>query len=411
MKEPRCTSVVPFKNLWEVAMEFMARIDKKLIEFNLVYAYITYLIAKIERIPKKSISRLVFLSCFDEIGKLYAGTDSSSPVIETYLFLKYFSPVKNYAEILLNEEKDKMTPYNVLGVTHAMCKKYTEYLLEYNDKKIAFEKILEEKKKYTFVDINALGILVNKIDFCYEIHSMHYKTIVYKYISKTIFSGKEKDKFFTMLSSLFEMYSVQTLYHSKLTAYIAYILAKKMKLPNNRCKKIYVAGLSHDLGKVCIPLSILEKPDKLTDSEYGVMKTHVNFTKEILKNKMDYDVIEIAFRHHEKIDGSGYPNKLTGEYLTIDQKILQVADIISALIAKRSYKEAWDINKTMAIIDDMVNNNKLDKAVVDTFKKYQKQILKSANSSTNQADKVYKKLNKEREQLLKEREQFSKEKE
>ena len=400
MKEPRCTSVVPFKNLWEIAMEFMGRIDEKLIEFNLVYAYITYLISKIERIPRKNISRLVFLSCFDEIGKLYSGSDNSSPLIETYLFLKYFSPVKNFAEILLNEEKGKLTPFNVLGVTHAMCKEYTKYLLEYNDKNKAYEKILEDKKKYTFVDINALGVLVNKVDFFYEIHSLHYKTIVYKYINRTIFNGKEKDKFFTMLSSLFEMYSVQTLYHSKLTAYIAYIIAKKMYLPNDRCKKLYVAGLSHDLGKVCIPLKILEKPDKLTDKEYSIMKKHVEYTKEILKNKMDYDVIEIAYRHHEKMDGSGYPNKLTKDYLTIDQKILQVSDIISALIAKRSYKEAWSINKTIEILDNDVNNNKLDKEVVDVFKKYQAKILKYTSESTNQADKIYKKLNKEREVLL-----------
>ena len=403
MKEPRCTSVVSFKNLWEIAMEFMGRIDEDLIEFNLVYAYITLLIAKIERIPRKSISRLVFLSCFDEIGKLYAGGDNSSPLIETYLFLKYFSPVKNFAEVLLNEEKDKLTPYNVLGVTHAMCKQYTKYLLEFNDKNIAYEKIVEEKKKYTFVDINALKVLVDRVDFFYEIHSMHYKTIVYKYISRTIFSGKEKDKFFTMLSSLFEMYSVQTLYHSKLTAYVAYIIAKKMMIPNVRCKKIYVAGLSHDLGKVCIPLEILEKPDKLTNDEYAVMKKHVEFTKDILKNKMDYDVIEIAYRHHEKMDGSGYPNNLNNDYLTIDQKVLQVADIISALIAKRSYKEAWDINKTIAILDDMADSNKLDRNVVDTFKKYQKKILKLTSSSTNQADKIYKKLNKEREQLMQKR--------
>jgi len=400
MKEPRCTSVVPFKNLWEIAMEFMGRIDEKLIEFNLVYAYITYLISKIERIPRKNISRLVFLSCFDEIGKLYSGSDNSSPLIETYLFLKYFSPVKNFAEILLNEEKGKLTPFNVLGVTHAMCKEYTKYLLEYNDKNKAYEKILEDKKKYTFVDINALGVLVNKVDFFYEIHSLHYKTIVYKYINRTIFNGKEKDKFFTMLSSLFEMYSVQTLYHSKLTAYIAYIIAKKMYLPNDRCKKLYVAGLSHDLGKVCIPLKILEKPDKLTDKEYSIMKKHVEYTKEILKNKMDYDVIEIAYRHHERMDGSGYPNKLTKDYLTIDQKILQVSDIISALIAKRSYKEAWSINKTIEILDNDVNNNKLDKEVVDVFKKYQAKILKYTSESTNQADKIYKKLNKEREVLL-----------
>ncbi len=228
---------------------------------------------------------------------------------------------------------------------------------------------------------------------------MHYKTVVYKYISKMIFSHKEKNQFFTMLSSLFEMYSAQTLYHSKVTAILAYKIAKSMKIKNDRCKKIYVAGLAHDLGKVCIPLKILEKPDKLTDSEYSKMKKHVEFTKEILKNKMDYDIIEIAYRHHERIDGTGYPNKISGNNLTIDQEILQVADVISALIAKRSYKEAWSLDKTIAILDENALNNKLSTEVIDCFKNNKDKILKASKSLMLQADKIYEKLNKEREML------------
>jgi putative nucleotidyltransferase with HDIG domain len=202
-----------------------------------------------------------------------------------------------------------------------------------------------------------------------------------------------------MLSSLFEMYSAQTLYHSKVTAIIAYKLAKYMKIKNVRCKKIYVAGLAHDLGKVCIPLKILEKPDKLTDTEYNRMKKHVEYTKEILTFKMDYDIIEIAYRHHEKMDGTGYPNKIKGQNLTIDQQILQVADVISALIAKRSYKEAWSIEKTISILEDSATNNKLSLPVIECFKKNQVKILKASTILMNQADKIYAKLNKERDEL------------
>ena len=398
MREPRCTSVVSAKNLWEIAIDFMEKIDKKLMNFNLKYAYITYRFCKLKRFPKRLISKLIFLCCFNDVGKLYSGENSTDTKIETYLFLKYFSPLKNYADITIADRKKKSI-FRYYNKLLNMCHTFTLSVLKTNDIDLAIKEITDTKK-YPPFDVFLLNKIVHRTDLFYEWNSMHYKTEIYKYISKSIFNIKEKNKFFSMLSSLFEMYSVQTLYHSKLTAYIAYIIAKKMYLPNDRCKKLYVAGLSHDLGKVCIPLKILEKPDKLTDKEYSIMKKHVEYTKEILKNKMDYDVIEIAYRHHERMDGSGYPNKLTKDYLTIDQKILQVSDIISALIAKRSYKEAWSINKTIEILDNDVNNNKLDKEVVDVFKKYQAKILKYTSESTSQADKIYKKLNKEREVLL-----------
>ena len=88
MRQPRCTTVVPSKNLWEIAIEFLGKIDNKLMEFNLKYAYITYCICKLEKMPKRIISKLVFLSCFNEVGKHYEGENDSGSQIETYLFLK-----------------------------------------------------------------------------------------------------------------------------------------------------------------------------------------------------------------------------------------------------------------------------------------------------------------------------------
>ena len=213
------------------------------------------------------------------------------------------------------------------------------------------------------------------------------------------FGLKERTKFIIMLSSLFEMYSLQTLSHSQVTAYIAYSLAKKMKLKSSNQKKIYVAGLVHDLGKVSVPLSILEKPDKLTDQEYNKMKKHVTYTKEILDGKMDFDIVEIAYRHHERIDGKGYPNKVKGENMTIDQKILQVADVISALSAKRSYKEAWSIEKTISILEENVERGQMEKSIVDCFKENQEKIMKESTKLMNDTEKIYLKINKERELL------------
>ncbi len=400
MREPNCRRIVRTKNLWEIAIDFLSKIDVKLMEFNLKFAFIIYKLCKIEGVSNKTTKRLVFLACFNDVGKLYDKENAASTTVETYLFLKYFSPLKNYADILLFENKTiKLSTSYQDGIRWALAKEYSTHLFKLGNKDEALTKVLEDKNKYNHIDVLALNRLVKTTDIFYEINSMHYKTIVYKYISKMIFNRKEKNEFFTMLSSLFEMYSAQTLYHSKVTAILAYKIAKCMKIKNNRCKKLYVAGLAHDLGKVCIPLKILEKPDKLTDTEYSRMKKHVEFTKLILKNKMDYDIIEIAYRHHERMDGSGYPNKLTSKDMTIDQEILQVADVISALIAKRSYKEAWSIEKTIAILDENSANNKLSKIVIECFKENQDKILKTSDKLMKQADKIYDKLNAERTKI------------
>ena len=402
MLEPNCRKVVETKNLWSIAIDFMKNIDDKLMEFNLKFAYITYMLCKLSKVDYKTKKHLVFISCFNNVGKHYEGENASNPTVETYLFLKYFSPIKNDADLLLPEILGSKNPKNIAGNNKLkIAKKFTQYLISTNDSDEALRMIMQEDKKYGYLDIVALNRLVKKTDLFYELNSMHYKTVVYKFISKMMFSRKEKTYFFSMLSSLFEMYSSQTLYHSKVTAIISYKIARCMKIDKKQCSKIYVAGLSHDLGKVCIPLRILEKPDKLTDREYSTMKKHVEFTKMILENKMDYDIIEIAYRHHERLDGSGYPNKVPGKCLTLDQKILQVADVISALIAKRSYKEAWSIDKTIAILEDNVKNDKLDIDVVECFKQNRNKILKASIQLMNQAEKIYNKMNEEREELLK----------
>ena len=402
MLEPNCRKVVETKNLWSIAIDFMKNIDDKLMEFNLKFAYITYMLCKLSKVDYKTKKHLVFISCFNNVGKHYEGENASNPTVETYLFLKYFSPIKNDADLLLPEILGSKNLKNIMGYNKLkIAKKFTQYLISTNDSDEALRMIMQEDKKYGYLDIVALNRLVKKTDLFYELNSMHYKTVVYKFISKMMFSRKEKTYFFSMLSSLFEMYSSQTLYHSKVTAIISYKIARCMKIDKKQCSKIYVAGLSHDLGKVCIPLRILEKPDKLTDREYSTMKKHVEYTKMILENKMDYDIIEIAYRHHERIDGTGYPNKISGNNLTIDQEILQVADVISALIAKRSYKEAWSIDKTIAILEDNVKNDKLDIDVVECFKQNRNKILKASIQLMNQAEKIYNKMNEEREELLK----------
>ena len=140
-----------------------------------------------------------------------------------------------------------------------------------------------------------------------------------------------------------------------------YFYKKKMHLDILNPKYInliYEAAPLHDIGKIGIPDSILKKPGKLTDEEFEVMKTHAILGRNVIQNTMNsYNKNEflnvaynIAFYHHEKWDGTGYPNGLNGNSIPLEAQFMTMADVYDALISKRRYKEAFSFEKAERII-------------------------------------------------------------
>lgn len=121
----------------------------------------------------------------------------------------------------------------------------------------------------------------------------------------------------------------------------------------------------HDLGKIGIPSEILEFPGKLSPQAMNVMRTHVDLTEIILGDSVTRKVKDIALRHHEKLDGSGYPRGLKGCDLTIPQRIVAIADIVSALTGTRSYKDSFPKEKTSSILNDMAERGLIDSVIVE----------------------------------------------
>jgi HD-GYP domain-containing protein (c-di-GMP phosphodiesterase class II) len=183
-------------------------------------------------------------------------------------------------------------------------------------------------------------------------------------IASVNFSEEYKRKFLQMLVYIIDFRSEHTVIHTLATTIFAQELGEMMHLTAQEKYNLYYGALLHDIGKIAIPLSILEAPGRLTPKEMDIMKKHVEITDHILTGIVDDDVREIAIRHHEKIDGSGYFRGLKGEQLTKPQRIVAVADIISALYGKRSYKEAFDIDRIKEIIKSDADNNKICPQVV-----------------------------------------------
>lgn len=116
------------------------------------------------------------------------------------------------------------------------------------------------------------------------------------------------------------------------------------------------AALLHDIGKLGISNSILDKPGKLTDTEFDEIRKHPVYSQSILANiEIFADIAQVAGGHHERLDGNGYPNGLKGDEIDLNTRIVTVADIFDALTADRPYRPAMPISKALAIMADMVD--------------------------------------------------------
>ena len=147
------------------------------------------------------------------------------------------------------------------------------------------------------------------------------------------------------------------------------LLAKDIHLDDDAIEMIYYCAPLHDVGKVGIPDCVLQKQGKLTESEYLIMQRHTVIGYDILNNtKSKYLELgkNIAISHHEKYDGTGYPNGLAGDAIPIEGRIVAVADVFDALISKRSYKKAWSFNEAAEYIVSQRKKH-FDPRMVDAF--------------------------------------------
>jgi len=154
--------------------------------------------------------------------------------------------------------------------------------------------------------------------------------------------------------------------HSQGIAQKARTMGRYLHAGSEECTKLYLAGALHDVGKLAIPNAILEKPDRLTPAEFAVMKTHAQYSWDILKELTDVpDVVSWACMHHEKLDGSGYPFGRTAAGLGRNERLLACLDIYQALTEPRPYKSGMDHDAAMRILCEMAGAGKLDAALVD----------------------------------------------
>jgi len=167
------------------------------------------------------------------------------------------------------------------------------------------------------------------------------------------------------LAKVVEMRDPYTAGHQRRVTELACAIAANMGLSPDSITGLRLAGLIHDIGKIHVPAEILTTPNALSEAEYAIIRTHPELGYEILKPiDLPWPVAEIVHQHHERMDGSGYPQMLKNENLLMESKILAVADVVEAIASHRPYRPALGIDYALEEISK--NSNRLyDSQVVD----------------------------------------------
>lgn len=214
------------------------------------------------------------------------------------------------------------------------------------------------------------------------------------------FTEEDKDSILKMLIYAIDFRSPHTVTHTITTTAISLELATLLCEREEDISDVVCGALIHDLGKIGIPVEILEFPGKLSPQAMKVMRTHVDLTEHIVGESVSREVREIALRHHEKLDGSGYPRGLKGEELDTKQRIVAVADIVSALTGTRSYKEAFAKEKTLAIINDMSDRGFIDSTVVGLMADNFDAVMEMVREKTGPILEIYDQMQGHYQELL-----------
>lgn len=141
--------------------------------------------------------------------------------------------------------------------------------------------------------------------------------------------------------------------HQQKVAALCVAIGRELGLPEDRLEGLRLGALIHDIGKVYIPAEILNRPGKLTDAEFEIIKSHPEVGYDIVKDvKFPWPVGDMILQHHEHLDGSGYPRGLKGEAIVLEARILAVADTVEAMSAHRPYRPALGVEKALAHIQE-----------------------------------------------------------
>lgn len=407
-------SVISSKDVNEIIRKTLGIINNKIIQHGEITGYLLYKMMEYENeytdqhYTEQEMVDYTMLGILHDIGLYKEDNVKNVSDFETknlwphsiygFLFLKYLSPMGDKAEIVLYHHLD----YN----RHSMIQSRYMHIIDMlslADKMDTFLHLKDEKlgqdyfAKYRDIKFSGAAMdLFQKAEKRYGITGSlvngKYREELDILLAKRAFSEQYKKGFLEMLVYTIDFRSEHTVIHTLATVNFAEQLGRLSRVSGKDLRDLHYGALLHDLGKIAIPLNILESTGRLSDDEMKVMKAHVRITEMILEGVVDDAVLQIAVRHHEKLDGTGYHKGLKAEDLTLPQQIIAVADILSALYGKRSYKEAFSKEKILDIMNSDADRGKINRNVVTSLERNYDNIIKEFEKEKENTIGLYLKI-------------------
>ncbi|WP_325276616.1 HD domain-containing phosphohydrolase [Romboutsia sp.] len=368
-------------------------VDTRLYDHHKQVAYIAYEIAKELNLPEKEIKEVIMVGLIHDIGAFkqeeidniinFEDENVENHSIGGYLLLNTINSLSHMAEALRWHHRrwEYGKGFKGINTQTAMISQIiyladrVSILIETIPKNILSksEEILntieyEKDSKFNPELVDIFKKISNKPSFWINIVTQYKEPILKNVLNFK--NSKVTYEEFMDISKLF-IYSIDfrsryTAAHSIGVAAVAERLSKLCGMSENDCKMMKIAGYFHDIGKLVIPVEILDKPSRLTKDEYDVIKQHTYYTYHILDNIKGMEKIrDIAAYHHETLDGKGYPFGINKHMLSNKSRLMAVADIFTALTEKRPYRESMKKDEVANILMNMVNKNKIEKNIVE----------------------------------------------
>ena len=408
---------ISLKSILIIIQRTLDSIDDRMIGHGEQVAYIMYKLLKADnKYSEDEIVRLTILAMFHDIGaykveerKRLIDIDLDKPMAHAVygsLFIKYFSPLSDLAPVILghhmyakdlDEERKKIIPKEAL-LLHLADSIAVLYL---NHKKVEKNWIMNMSDEIFLNEHKKLfDIACTKYNLLEKIRNDSYLEELYEIFEKKLLTREEVISYIRMLTYAIDFRSEATVVHTISVQEISLQIANLINLDKEIARKIKIASMLHDIGKISIPVNILEKPGKLTAEEYEKIQEHAIIGYRILSNLGLDDIRDIAASHHEKLDGTGYPFKLKADKISIEARIVAIADIISALVDKRSYKDELSKDEVVSILSNMASNNKIDSGICNLVIDNYDYIMNKVRINTKEMITLYNNLMEEYKVLL-----------
>lgn len=392
-------------------------VDKRLLNHGEQVGYIMLNLLKAEgSYSDEEILKICAVSIFHDIGAYKVAERDKLVEIDTVspfdhavygaLFIKYFSPLSDWYNVVLTHH----FTFQYFKHKHidVICKEglllnFADYIdrVYLNRNALTKDYIEDHQENYLKEHVELFVEADRKFDFISKLLNGSYKKELESFFETKILTREEVISYSKMLAYSIDFRSESTVKHTILVEAISYQIGKLYGLDEEKLIKIKVASVLHDIGKIGIPVEILEKPGKLTNEEFEIMKSHSIIGYNILSDLNIDDIRDIGTLHHEKLDGTGYPFGLKGEELKVEMRIMAIGDIVSALLGVRSYKEEFKKDKIIRILKDMVKSKKIDSKIVNLFINNYDYIIYEAQNQSSNLMNIYLNLNDEYNTLLK----------